>query len=110
MFTPPRINISESAKNSGEIQLILGPMFAGKTTEMFRRIKRYTAANRNCIIIKYSRDTRYSQNQASSHDKEMLNAVPTNNLFDLDQKMLESYDVIGVDVKNLSFQKSFFIV
>eukprot|EP01091_Cochliopodium_minus_P008655 TRINITY_DN1999_c0_g1_i2.p1 TRINITY_DN1999_c0_g1~~TRINITY_DN1999_c0_g1_i2.p1 ORF type:complete len:222 (+),score=50.48 TRINITY_DN1999_c0_g1_i2:61-726(+) len=97
MLTPPRVNLPNNPRDCGEIQLILGPMFAGKTTEMFRRIKRYTAANKHCVIIKYSSDTRYSLEHASSHDKEMLHAIPTSKLSDLNFEDLSQYDVIGID-------------
>ena len=55
--------------NDGEIQLILGPMFSGKSTELLRRIRRYTIAKRNCAVIKYGKDTRYSEKKVSTHDR-----------------------------------------
>ena len=39
----------------GNIQLILGPMFSGKSTELMRRIKRYQVAARKCLTIKYAK-------------------------------------------------------
>jgi len=53
----------------GELQIILGPMFSGKTTELFRRVKRYTIAEKRCLLVKYIRDTRYSVDEAATHDK-----------------------------------------
>jgi thymidine kinase len=56
----------------GQIQLIIGPMFSGKTTELIRRMKRYETANQKCMIIKYENDTRYdedNQNTIYTHDK-----------------------------------------
>lgn len=50
-------------------------MFSGKTTELFRRIKRYTTAHQECLVIRYSRDCRYSDEAASTHDREMLRAT-----------------------------------
>ena len=43
----------------GEIQVIFGPMFSGKSTELLRRIRRYTVARRTCILINYLGDVRY---------------------------------------------------
>ncbi len=54
---------------SGQIQIIFGPMFSGKTTELLRRIRRFTVANRTCLVIKYKQDTRYSEEHMSTHDK-----------------------------------------
>lgn len=62
-LTPP-----EPCGSGGEIQLIIGPMFSGKSSELLRRIRRYTIAKRRCIVIKYSKDTRYSHENISTHD------------------------------------------
>ncbi len=53
----------------GQIQIIFGPMFSGKTTELLRRIRRFTIANRTCLVVKYKKDTRYSEDNMSTHDK-----------------------------------------
>ena len=53
----------------GEIQLILGPMFSGKTTELLRRIRRFQVAKRECVVLKYAKDTRYNVKEASTHDR-----------------------------------------
>lgn len=65
MTSPP----SPPKTKSGQIQIIFGPMFSGKTTELLRRIKRYTVANRKCLVIKYKGDTRYSVAHMSTHDQ-----------------------------------------
>jgi hypothetical protein len=48
---------------SGHIEVIFGPMFSGKSSELLRRIQRFTIAQKKCLVIKYVADTRYSQNQ-----------------------------------------------
>lgn len=96
MNTPPRLLSNKKLGSFGGIEVIFGPMFSGKTTEMFRRIKRYTAANKKCLIIKYAADSRYSKEHASSHDREMLVAQPAKELLPF-LKKLENYDVIGID-------------
>ena len=52
----------------GWIELVLGPMFSGKTTELLRRIRRYTVAKKRCLIVKHSKDDRYSKEKLSTHD------------------------------------------
>ena len=71
-------------------------MFSGKTTELFRRIKRYTIARQNCLVIKYIRDSRYSDNHASTHDKEMFKATGASTLAEVED-LVKDFDVIGVD-------------
>lgn len=53
---------------SGEIQVIYGPMFSGKSTELLRRIRRYVAANKQCLVLKYYLDTRYDKDNLATHD------------------------------------------
>ena len=80
----------------GRIDLIVGPMFAGKTTLMLERVKREELARRKCVLMKYSRDTRYSQNNVSTHDLAMKAAIPCCELLPHVDECKE-YDVIGVD-------------
>jgi thymidine kinase len=53
----------------GRIQIIFGPMFSGKTTELIRIVKRFSIAKRSCLLIKYAKDVRYSVHGVSTHDK-----------------------------------------
>ena len=80
----------------GKIELIVGPMFAGKTTEMLRRVARAELAHRRCIVMKYSKDNRYSQENVSTHDLEQRKAIPCNELLPHLEECM-TYDVIGVD-------------
>ena len=51
--------------SDGQIQLILGPMFSGKSTELMRRLKRYQVAQYKVLIVKYAKvrlDTSHVQN------------------------------------------------
>jgi len=50
-------------------------MFAGKTTEMFRRIRRSTLAGIACTVVRYQNDKRYSNHLASSHDGATMTAI-----------------------------------
>jgi len=79
----------------GQVQLILGPMFSGKTTELIRRLKRYQIARYECLIVKYAEDKRYDDDGIATHDRQSLKAVKANYLKTL--KDVDHYDVIGVD-------------
>ncbi|CAL1282816.1 unnamed protein product [Larinioides sclopetarius] len=80
----------------GHIQIIFGPMFSGKTTELIRRLRKYQIANHKCLIIKYSHDTRYSEKEISTHDRQTLDAISVATLSDL-KNQAENYSVIGID-------------
>ena len=79
----------------GMLQLIIGPMFSGKTTELIRIIRRYNVSTFKTLILKYTLDTRYSEKLAT-HDKIQYEAVPTMKLNDVLETALK-YDVIGID-------------
>ncbi|EDR25139.1 thymidine kinase, cytosolic, putative [Entamoeba dispar SAW760] len=81
----------------GSIQLIIGPMFSGKTTELIRLIRRFKYSKKTTVVIKYSKDTRYgSEDETMSHDKESWKAIPAMRLMPLLETAL-GYEVIGID-------------
>ena len=52
----------------GWIEAITGSMYAGKTEELLRRIKRIEYAKRTVYVFKPKLDDRYSANEVISHD------------------------------------------
>jgi thymidine kinase len=81
---------------NGSIELIIGPMFAGKTTELLRCLKRHKISKKRCLLIKAEKDKRYSENNVSSHDAEQMTAITVNDLFKIENTIF-NYDVIGID-------------
>jgi thymidine kinase len=71
-------------------------MFSGKTTELIRRVKRYEVANKSCIMVKYSKDDRYSSESISTHDRQVTKALASLKLNDVRDDVLR-YGVIGID-------------
>jgi len=87
---------SAAMGQKGKIQLILGPMFSGKSTELIRRLKRFQVARYEVLIVKYAKDVRYDELGIATHDKQCLPAVAATCLSEL-IKQAENYDVIGID-------------
>ena len=85
-----------AARKSGRIDLIFGPMFSGKTSDLLNRIRRYKIANKKCVVVKYSLDTRYHDSDISSHDFDVHEAVCAKQLSDVEKLVIDS-DVIGID-------------
>jgi thymidine kinase len=56
-------------RQAGRLEVILGPMFSGKSTELIRRIRRHTIAKQRCFVIKYAADSRYSVENMATHDR-----------------------------------------
>lgn len=58
-----------SASN-GHLSLVIGPMFSGKSSEMQRVVRRYELSKKNCLIVNFAMDSRYSdEDVVSTHDK-----------------------------------------
>ena len=58
----------------GSLEVICGPMFAGKTEELLRRINRFKYADIKYLIFKPKIDTR-SGNSAKSRDGRAIDAI-----------------------------------
>ena len=72
----------------GWIEVICGSMFAGKTEELLRRIKRVEYAKKNIIVFKPTIDNRYSESEVVSHNNDR---TPCYNI----SKPDEIYDIIS---------------
>ena len=68
----------------GRIELIIGCMYSGKTTEFMRRIMMYKTLSKKIIILTHSNDTRYSEEgNIVTHNREKMNAIGMKNLMDV---------------------------
>jgi len=80
----------------GRIELIMGPMFAGKSTELIRRVKRIEISGKKCLMIKYSADQRYSSDSVCTHDQHKRVAFSCKTLSEVKDNW-KDYDVLGID-------------
>lgn len=76
------------------LNLIIGPMFSGKTTELLRIAKRLKSINLNVLLLNYYEDTRYSSTEMSTHDKTSLPCTFVN---DLTTVNYDDYDIICIN-------------
>lgn len=58
--------------NSGYLALYMGPMYSGKTSKLLELYKQYDFCNIKTLVINYEKDTRYSSDMLSTHDKKMI--------------------------------------
>jgi thymidine kinase len=82
---------------SGKIELILGPMFSGKSTRLIGLIRKYTYKAKKTIMIKFIADKRYSEkSEVVTHDLLKYDSIECKNLRENLEK-IKTYDVIGID-------------
>lgn len=80
----------------GNIEVICGSMFSGKTEELIRRLKRAQFAKQTVEIFKPKIDTRYSEDEVVSHDKNSIRSTPVESSGSI-LLMSGDVDVIGID-------------
>jgi thymidine kinase len=51
----------------GRVEVVCGPMFAGKTEELLRRVRRAVIAGRHVTVITHALDTRHGTDRVASH-------------------------------------------
>jgi|SRR5690554_3420544 len=82
---------------SGWIEVISGPMFAGKTEELIRRIKRLEYAKKNVLVFKPIIDNRYSLSKIVSHDNKEKSSIVVNNATEILSYIKPSTDAVVID-------------
>ena len=76
------------------LNVIIGPMFSGKTTELLRIAKRLSSIDLKVLLLNYYEDTRYSTTEMSTHDKTSLPCIFVKDLTDINYN---KYDVICIN-------------
>ena len=80
----------------GELHLIIGCMFSGKTTELLRIAKRLKSIDQTVALINYLEDTRYSTTDVTTHDKYSCD-IESHLINDLSSLDVNSYSVICIN-------------
>lgn len=77
-----------------DIQLIIGPMFSGKTSELMKFAKNAKAIDLRVLVINHTFDTRCADNLIRTHDGVEFDAKKASHLSDVN---IDNYDVICID-------------
>jgi thymidine kinase len=112
------LNTSNSIKNNkknnkinmGYLKLILGPMYAGKSTELIRHIRQYKFLGKSVLCINHKINKRYGSQNIITHDKEEVSdCILLENLSDIKLfgKLYKNSDVIIIE--ELQFFEDAFI-
>jgi len=81
----------------GRLELIIGNMFSGKSSELIRRIYRERSINKKIVVINFSGDNRYSQNSVATHDNTKINSLKLSKLSEISINMINQYDSFFID-------------
>jgi len=84
-------------QKEGWIEVITGPMFAGKTEEMIRRVRRLEYAKKNIVVFKPEIDNRYGESEIVSHNKSKTKSINIARAEDMFKHVTKETDVIAID-------------
>ena len=83
--------------NHGYIEVVIGPMYSGKSEELIRRIKRAKIAKQNIVVFKPSIDDRYSECDVVSHSGDSVNAIAISSPKEIYNFIDGKTQVVGID-------------
>jgi len=84
-------------RDIGWIEVVCGPMFSGKTSELIRRLERCVYARQRIEIFKPSVDTRYAEEEIVTHSQMSLRAKPVRNALEILERSDSVSEVVGID-------------
>jgi thymidine kinase len=88
--------IIHTKMSSGYLELWLGPMFSGKTTQLIQTYNKNTYIGKRVLVVNYADDRRYHDTMLSTHDKIMIPCVQSHCLSGLKEDFMKS-DVIIIN-------------
>jgi thymidine kinase len=81
----------------GRIEVITGCMFAGKTEELIRRVRRAIIARQKVSVFKPKQDNRYSKEKVFSHNGVFLEAQVVTSALEILEKVEPEVEVVAID-------------
>ena len=83
--------------NMGWIEVIVGPMFSGKSEELIRRLRRAEIARQRVQIFKPVIDQRYAQGEIISHSGLGIASENVSSAAEIMEKVEARTEVVGID-------------
>jgi thymidine kinase len=83
--------------NQGSLDLIIGNMFSGKSTELIRRINTVKSINKKVVVVNYIHDNRYCKDSVCSHNNIKIESLKTDLLLLIDKEIIINSDFIFID-------------
>lgn len=81
----------------GRVEVIAGPMFAGKTEELLRRVRRAVIAGQRVVAISHALDTRSGDDRIASHAGLDYPSVAISSVEGIAAAVGEGVDLVAID-------------
>jgi len=83
--------------HTGQIEIVCGGMFSGKTEELIRRVRRAEIARKKVQVFKPSLDARYAAEHVASHNGMRTVAVPVDSVAEIAARVDADTTVVAID-------------
>lgn len=80
----------------GRLEVIVGPMYSGKSEELLRRLRRAEIGGYRVACVKKDIDNRYDEKKVVSHAGSFREAITVSNAADIKLQTV-GYSIVGVD-------------
>ncbi len=81
----------------GRIEVVCGPMFAGKTEELLRRVRRAVIAGRRVVVFNHALDTRHGTDRLASHVGLDFPSLAVADAGDIEAAVPSGAEVVAID-------------
>ena len=90
-------NLSMLKYQNGKIEIIVGPMFAGKTAELIKRVRRYGYAGIKSLVFKPKVDNRNLGEKIKSRSGTSIDTFTISNSREILEIWNDEYGVVAID-------------
>jgi len=82
--------------HESRLDLVIGPMFSGKSTELIRRIRLLQKIDKKVLVVKPTIDKRYNDNELTTHNYDSVECIVADRLDSLNN-IVNNYNVVIID-------------
>lgn len=79
------------------LEILVGPMFSGKSSRILSIVSRYSALGVPILVIKHAADIRYASNEVATHDGRRAPCITATHFSDIEPDFLKRFRVIIVE-------------
>jgi thymidine kinase len=81
----------------GRVEVICGPMFAGKTEELLRRVRRAVIAGRRVVVVGHALDDRGGADQLTSHAGLDHPSITVSTAAEIERAVDADTEIVAID-------------
>lgn len=87
----------EDGLGAGRLEVIAGPMFAGKSEELLRRVRRARIARRGVVVVSHALDDRRGVGRVSSHSGQEVRSHTVSDAAEIPGLIVDGTELVAVD-------------